>query len=303
MTEPGRQKPGRGPVITLTTLTLLAFAANSLLCRAALRTSLADPATFTLVRIASGAAVLVMLLAMQRRAGEGRRLSGGSWLSATALAAYAAFFSFAYVRIGAGVGALILFGAVQVTMIGWSMARSDFPTTAEFAGLVVAIAGLAWLTLPHAAAPDPFGAMLMGVAGAAWGVYSLRGRKTSAPVRATASNFALAVPLVSLPLLAQSASLHLTGTGLLLAITSGAITSGLGYVLWYTVLPSLGATRAAILQLLVPVIAVAGSIVILGEPLTRHLVASGTVILLGVLLAVAGRRTPALPARPAFPQD
>lgn len=269
----------------------MAFAANSLLCRAALRTSLIDPASFTLIRIASGAAILALLVRARTPQGRSRSPGQGSWLSALALAGYAGLFSFAYVRIGAGVGALILFAAVQVTMIGWSMLRSEFPSPAEFLGLAVAIAGLAWLTLPHAVAPDTLGAVLMGIAGIAWGAYSLRGRTVNAPVRATAANFALAVPIAALPALIQLRSLHLQSEGLLLALISGAVTSGLGYVLWYAALPALGATRAAILQLLVPVLAVAGSVVFLGEVLTRHLAASGSVILLGVLVAVAARRS------------
>lgn len=284
-------------VLALTALTLLAFAANSLLCRAALRTSLADPASFTAIRIASGAAVLALVVMIRGGSRRTASASGSSWLSALALAGYAAFFSFAYVRIGAGVGALILFAAVQVTMIGWSMMRSEFPSTSEFVGLAVAVGGLAWLTLPHAQAPDPLGAMLMGIAGIAWGAYSLRGRRVSAPIRASAANFALAVPFAILPLLLRARPLHLSPSGLLLALISGGVTSGLGYVLWYAVLPALGATRAAILQLLVPVIAVAGSIALLGEALTRHLASSGSVILLGVLIAVVGRRSSGAPLR------
>jgi drug/metabolite transporter (DMT)-like permease len=290
MTSRGSALPPYWRVPLLTGLSLVAFAANSLLCRAALRTSLIDPAGFTLIRIASGAAILALLVRARDSQGGSRAAGHGSWLSALALAGYAGFFSFAYVRIGAGVGALILFAAVQVTMIGWSMLRSEFPSTAEFLGLAVAIAGLAWLTLPHAAAPDTLGALLMGIAGVAWGVYSLRGRRVTTPVRATAANFAMAAPITVLPMLTQLRSLHLAPEGLLLAVVSGAVTSGLGYVLWYTVLPPLGATRAAILQLLVPVLAVAGSVAFLGEALTRHVAASGAVILLGVLVAVAGRR-------------
>lgn len=275
------------PILALTTLTLVAFAANSLLCRAALRSGLADPASFTAIRVASGAAVLgLLLLGRRRSAGEP---TGGSWGSALALAAYAVFFSLAFVRIGAGVGALILFGAVQVSMIGWSMLGSEFPSIAESLGLVLSLAGLAWLTLPHAAAPDPLGAALMGVAGIAWGSYSLRGRRVVAPVRATASNFIMAVPLALVPVLASLHSLRLTGDGLILAVISGAVTSGLGYALWYRVLPSLGGTRAAIVQLLVPVIAVAGSVIFLGESLTSHLALSGAVILAGVAVAILGR--------------
>ena len=276
------------PVITLTTLTLLAFAANSLLCRAALRSSLVDPASFTAIRLASGAAVLGLLLLL-RRSVTAETGSGGSWGSALALAAYAIFFSLAFVRIGAGVGALILFGAVQVSMIGWSMVGSEYPTVAESLGLLLALVGLAWLTLPHAVAPDPVGAALMGVAGIAWGSYSLQGRKVTAPIRATAANFIMAVPLALIPVLLSLHSLRLTGDGLMLAVVSGAITSGLGYVLWYRVLPSLGGTRAAIVQLLVPVIAVLGSIIFLGEALTAHLTLSGSVILAGVVVAMLGR--------------
>lgn len=278
-------------IVTLTTLTLVAFAANSLLCRAALRSGLADPASFTLLRVGSGVAMLLMLVMFRGRR-ERHLLRAGSPASALALAAYAACFSFAYVRINAGVGALILFGAVQVTMIGWSMVRERFPAPAEYSGLVVALAGLAWLTLPHATAPDALGAALMAVAGLAWGAYSVRGRRAASPVLATAANFSMALPLVLLPFLARLHQLRLAPTGLLLAVLSGAVTSGLGYVTWYAVLPALGATRAAILQLLVPVIAVAGSIVLLGEPLTGHLAGSGLLIISGVLLALTPRLAP-----------
>ncbi|HET8762966.1 MAG TPA: DMT family transporter, partial [Gemmatimonadales bacterium] len=226
-----------------------------------------------------------------RRGSAADAPSGGSWGSALALAAYAIFFSLAFVRIGAGVGALILFGAVQVSMIGWSMVGAEFPTLGQALGLIVSLAGLAWLTLPHAVAPDPVGAALMGLAGIAWGIYSLRGRRVQAPTRATAANFIMAVPLAIIPVLLSLHSLRLSSSGLLLAVISGAITSGLGYVLWYSVLPSLGGTRAAIVQLLVPVIAVLGSIVFLGEALTAHLALSGSVILGGVVVAMLGRGT------------
>ncbi|HET8634074.1 MAG TPA: DMT family transporter [Gemmatimonadales bacterium] len=249
-----------------------------------------DPASFTAIRLASGAVALGLLLFF-RRGGAADTPSGGSWGSALALAAYAIFFSLAFVRIGAGVGALILFGAVQVSMIGWSMVGAEFPTLGQSLGLVVSLAGLAWLTLPHAAAPDPVGAALMGVAGIAWGIYSLRGRQVQAPIRATALNFIMAVPLGLIPVLLSAHSLRFTSNGVILAIFSGAVTSGLGYVLWYSVLPSLGGTRAAIVQLLVPVIAVLGSIVFLGEALTAHLALSGSVILGGVVVAMVSRQS------------
>jgi drug/metabolite transporter (DMT)-like permease len=255
-----------------------------------LRSSLVDPASFTAIRLASGAVVLGLLL-LCRRAPPTGETSGASWGSALALAAYAIFFSLAFGRIGAGVGALILFGAVQVSMIGWSMVGSEFPSMAEALGLLLSLAGLAWLTLPHAVAPDPLGAALMGVAGIAWGSYSLRGRRVRAPIRATAGNFMMAVPLAAMPVLLSVASLRVTSEGLILAVISGAVTSGLGYVLWYSVLPALGGTRAAVVQLLVPVIAVLGSIIFLGEALTAHLALSGLVILAGVAVAMLGRGT------------
>jgi drug/metabolite transporter (DMT)-like permease len=169
------------------------------------------------------------------------------------------------------------------------MVGAEFPTLAQTLGLAISLGGLAWLTLPHAAAPDPVGAALMGVAGIAWGIYSLRGRRIQAPVRTTAVNFLMAVPLAIIPVLLSMHSLRLTSAGLALAVISGAVTSGLGYALWYSVLPSLGGTRAAIVQLLVPVIAVLGSIIFLGEALTAHLALSGSVILGGVVVAMLGR--------------
>jgi drug/metabolite transporter (DMT)-like permease len=269
-------------IATLTAASLVCFAANSLLCRAALRPRLVDPATFTAVRIASGAAVLALVLAVARRA----RPAGGTAGSALALFGYAAAFSLAYARIGAGVGALILFGAVQLTMVGWAALRGARPSLVQATGLVVALAGLAWLALPGAAAPDPLGAALMIAAGAAWGVYSLRGRGAGDPLATTAHNFLLAVPfaLVLGAVLAWQASA--SGAGLALAAASGALASGGGYSLWYAVVPALGATRAAAVQLAVPVIAGAGATAFLGEPLTFRVAVAAATILSGIALTL-----------------
>jgi drug/metabolite transporter (DMT)-like permease len=267
---------------TLTAATLCCFAANSLLCRAALRPGLVDPVTFTSVRVASGAVALALLVAIARRA----RPSGGTWGSALALFAYAAPFSLAYVRIGAGVGALLLFAAVQVTMVGWSAARGARPRPAQLAGVAIALAGLAWLAAPGASAPDPVGAALMLVAGGAWGVYSLRGRAAGDPLAITAHNFALGVPLVAALSLALARQASATPAGVALAVASGAVASGGGYSLWYTVVPALGATRAAAVQLAVPVLAGLGATAFLGERLTLRIAVAGGAILAGIALTL-----------------
>jgi drug/metabolite transporter (DMT)-like permease len=266
----------------LTFASLLCFAANSLLCRAALRPRLLDPATFTTIRIASGAAVLAAVLALARRA----RPAGGSAGSALALFGYAAAFSLAYVRIGAGVGALLLFGAVQATMVGWSVMRGARPRPLQGAGLAVALAGLAWLALPGAGAPDPLGAALMLAAGVAWGAYSLRGGRGRDPLATTAHNFLLGVPLALALSVALARGAAASGEGAALAVASGALASGGGYSLWYAVVPSLGATRAAAVQLAVPVLAGAGASAFLGERLTVRVAAAGLTILVGIALTL-----------------
>lgn len=287
-------------IFALTFLTLACFAANSLLCRAALGPRRIDPATFTSIRIASGAAVLALVLALGRRT----RPAGGSWVSAAALFLYAAAFSLAYVRIGAGVGALLLFAAVQVTMVGWTMLRGVRPQPAQLLGVGLALAGLVWLTLPGASAPEPAGAGLMLVAGMAWGAYSLRGRSAGDPLRTTAHNFLLGVPFALA--LSAATALHTWASpaGVALAVLSGAIASGGGYSLWYSVVPALGATRAAAVQLVVPVIAGAAATAFLGERLSPRIALAGTAILVGIAFTIrprprrAGAPRDAQPARP-----
>lgn len=256
---------------------LAGFAANSLLCRAALRGGAIDAWSFTAVRLGSGALVLALLA-------RGRPLREGSWASAAALVAYAGAFSLAYLRLPAGVGALVLFGAVQATMIGWSIRCGKRPSAREWCGLALALGGLAYLTLPGASAPDPAGLGLMAAAGASWGVYSLRGRSSRAPLLSTSGNFARAA-LIVLPF-ALFASFGVSARGLVLASASGALASGLGYSLWYAALPGLSATRAALVQLVVPVLAAGAGIVLLGEQLTPRLAASGGLILGGIALAL-----------------
>jgi drug/metabolite transporter (DMT)-like permease len=277
-------------------LALTGFAANSLLARQALGANLLDPASFTAVRLASGAAMLALLVSVRGGGRVGRGAArAGSWTSAAALGAYAAAFSFSYVQIGAAIGALVLFATVQVSMIGWGLWRGERPGAVEWVGLAMALAGLGWLTAP-ARGPDLAGILLMVIAGATWAVYSLRGRAASRPIDETAANFARSVPLV-LPILAVPALWggHVSAAGVWLAIVSGAITSGLAYSLWYAALPLLTATQAALAQLAVPALAALGAVVILGEPLTLRMLLAASLIFAGVLVAFFGRR--ALAAR------
>jgi len=267
-----------------TAIALLAFAANSLLCRLALGGDGIDPVSFTAVRLVSGALVLWLLT----RVGGERSEQGathGSWWSGFALFAYAAAFSLAYVSLSAGIGALILFGAVQVTMLGIAMRRGDALGRSQIFGLVAALGGLVVLVLPGITAPDPLGAVLMTGAGIAWGVYTIRGRGAATPVRMTAGNFARSVPFVLLALLPAATSLHANARGLGLAIASGALTSGLGYVVWYRALRGLSVSQAAVLQLLVPVLAALGGVLLLGEQLSVRLAGASLLILGGVAVA------------------
>ena len=275
-------------VVFLTGITLVAFAANSLLCRMALAPDLIDPVAFTVIRLGSGVAVLVPLSALTSEPRpEGR--SAGSWRSGLALFVYAMAFSLAYVSLETGTGALILFGSVQATMIGAGLWQGERPKAREWTGLIVAMAGLVYLVLPGIAAPDPLGAALMLASGVGWGVYSLRGRGRIAPVAATAGNFARALPLAIAGLFMAWGTLHTSPRGVALAVTSGAFTSGLGYVIWYIALRGLTATRAAIVQLAVPVIAAAGGIVVLAEEPTARLAVASVLILGGVGGAIVVR--------------
>jgi drug/metabolite transporter (DMT)-like permease len=277
-------RPAR--TVVLTSLALVAFAGNSILCRMALGDRLMDPAGFTAVRLASGAGVLWLLLAVQTR---GVPRLAGHWISAAALLVYAASFSLAYVSLTAGTGALILFGAVQLTMILAGLRAGERPGAAEWLGLGLALTGLVVLVRPGLAAPSPVGSALMAAAGVAWGVYSLRGRRSAEPLRNTAGNFLLTVPAaLALVLLSRGPGVW-TGRGVLLAVTSGALASGAGYAVWYAALPALTATRAALVQLLVPVLAAAGGVALLAEAIPLRLPVAAALVLGGVALAVTSR--------------
>ena len=269
-------------VTFLTSLAMIAFACNSLLCRLALNETSIDAASFTSIRLISGACVLCLIVTSTRA----NQSSQGSWVSALALFAYAAGFSFAYISLPASTGALLLFGAVQATMIAvgiWSGERLD---GRQLVGFVLAIVGLIALLLPGLTAPPLGGSMLMVGAGIAWGVYSLRGQGGGAPILTTAGNFVRAVPLALLLSLVMRAELSLDTSGIYYAVAAGAITSGLGYVIWYSVLPALRATNAATVQLSVPVITAIGGIVLLGESVTLRLLLASLAILGGIALVI-----------------
>jgi drug/metabolite transporter (DMT)-like permease len=273
--------------LTFTLLALVGFAANSLLTRFALGGGAIDAATFTAIRLIAGAAVLVAMVRF--RDGTWTALSGGGAFGPCTLFAYALPFSLAYVRIGAAVGALVLFGVVQLTMVGYGLASGERPSLRTWAGLALATGGLVLLTAPAATRPDPLGVALMAIAGAAWAVYTLAGRSSREPVAANARNFLWSSPLALLVVLAAPGALTASTRGILLALVSGGVTSGLGYVLWYRALPRLSVTQAAVAQVGVPVIAAAGGVVLLGEPLTLRLILAAAAVLGGIGLLLSRR--------------
>ena len=274
--------------LVLTALAMTAFAGNSLLCRLALKNTVIDAASFTAIRMVSGALVLWLVTRQFRPSQPGK----GNWLSALALFAYAAAFSFAYVSLPTGTGALLLFGAVQATMIGYGIWSGERLRALQLAGLALALGGLSGLLLPGVSAPPLAGSALMISAGIAWGIYSLRGKGAGDPTRVTAGNFLRAAPLaIALSLcvfLVKGASLD--AAGFCYAVASGALTSGIGYAIWYTALPALKATTAATVQLSVPVIAALGGIAFLGEPVTLRLVLASSAILGGIALVLLQKR-------------
>ena len=279
-----------GKTIALTAAALVCFALNSLLCRAALGARLIDATSFTSLRLMSGAAVLMFLASRK-----------GAWLSgvpnvplreralqAASLFFYALPFSLAYLRLSAGTGAFVVFGCVQITMIGSGLIAGQSLRWREGLGLALALGGLFWLTRPGAESPDPVGVLLMAIAGVAWGTYSLRGRRTGPPLTSTARNFAATVPLTLIASAFAIGDVHFTARGAGFALASGAITSGLGYVAWYAALPSLSATRASILQLAVPPLASAFGVIFLGETPSPRMLTAAPLILGGIAIAVAG---------------
>lgn len=276
----------RTRVFALTLLAMTAFAGNSLLCRLALKDTSIDAASFTLIRIISGALVLWLIVRMR----GGTHGASGSWFSALALFSYAAGFSFAYISLPAGTGALLLFGAVQITMIGYGRWAGERLQTRQAAGLMFAFGGLIGLLLPGFSAPPLQGSVLMLGAGVAWGVYSLRGTRSGDATCVTAGNFLRAVPFAGTLSVTMLPWVSLDRLGFWYAISSGALASGLGYAVWYTALKGLRTTSAATVQLSVPVIAAVGGIMFLGEHVTARLMITSAAILGGIALVIFDKR-------------
>jgi drug/metabolite transporter (DMT)-like permease len=273
--------------ILLTTVAMMAFASNSLLNRLALWQNAIDPTSYTTIRIASGAVMLLILASLQRKTDQ--PIFRGSWISAAFLFLYAITFSFAYLSLSTGTGALILFGSVQVTMIIVALRSGERPSLLEWIGLILALSGLVYLVFPGLTAPSPLGSALMTGAGIAWGFYTLRGRGSQNPLGNTAGNFIYATPMISVILLFSLNKVHITSSGVMYAIISGAITSGVGYAIWYAALRGLTTTRAATVQLSVPVIAAWSGVVFLAENVSLRLFIAGILILGGIALALSSR--------------
>jgi drug/metabolite transporter (DMT)-like permease len=273
----------------LTTFALVAFGFNSILCRVALRAGEADAAGFTVVRLVSGAVTLILISYFldQRNGSKKKR---GNWISAFLLFAYAICFSFAYIGLTVAAGALILFTSVQFTMIAVALVRGERPGNLEWLGLLIAVGGLVYLVFPGLSSPPLFASVLMAAAGIAWGIYTLRGKSTSDPLGDTTGNFIRSVPMIAIAAIPFLSSINLSARGIILAVISGAVASGIGYAVWYSVLKHHTATRAAVLQLSVPVIAAFGGVLLLSEAMTTRLLIAAVFILGGVGLTIAGRR-------------
>ncbi len=274
--------------IAYTLLALIAFAANSLLCRMALKQQVIDPASFTSIRLISGAAVLLFLVYLSGN--KGKQSSNGSWGSALMLFLYAAAFSFAYTSLDTGTGALILFASVQLTMITYALYSGKRMSSKEWLGVGITLTGFVYLLLPGVTAPALNGLALMSLSGIAWGIYSLRGKGSENALQDTAYNFLRTIPLlVVLVLLSQNLKVS-DPRGIVLAMISGGITSGIGYTIWYMALRGLSAVQASVVQLAVPVIAALGGVIWLSESITGRLLLSALLILGGIFLLFVGRK-------------
>jgi len=271
---------------------MLAFAANSVLCRMALVGETIDAASFTAIRLASGALMLTVLVLMRvefRGAGRKKIFTAGSWPAAVWLCMYATGFSFAYVSVSTATGALILFGSVQLTMMIASLIAGERLGIRAWAGYAMAVAGLVLLLWPGASAPSLWGALMMAGAGLAWGMYSVLGRQSHQPLAQTAGNFVLTLPISAAMLLFSVNRLHGNVDGILLAVASGALASGLGYALWYHVVSRISGASAATVQLSVPLLAAIGGMLVMQEPISLRLMLTGIMILGGIALMTMKR--------------
>ncbi|MEM1155418.1 MAG: DMT family transporter [Pseudomonadota bacterium] len=273
--------------VLYTALALLAFAGNSVLCRHALSDGSIDAASFTVARMLSGIVVLALLLMMTRSASA--KKAKGSWKAAGFLFLYAAAFSYAFLSLDTGTGALILFGTVQITMILTGLAQGNKLLGLEWFGVLVAFSGFVYLVLPHLTTPSIKGFILMAIAGISWAFYTLNGMKSENPLSDTSYNFLRTLPLVLILLALTVQTADLSSKGLVLAVVSGGVTSGIGYAIWYRALPGLSTLQAGILQLLVPVIAAAGGVAFTNEVISLHLLTSSLLIIGGILAVILSR--------------
>jgi drug/metabolite transporter (DMT)-like permease len=274
--------------ILLTALALLAFAGNSVLCRLALYDGVIDAASFTSIRLLSGIVFLLFLVAMRSKGKI--NLKSGSWLSALFLFLYAIAFSYSYISVDTGTGALILFASVQCTMIVYGLLKGQRLLCLEWVGLSAALLGLFVLLMPGASAPSLMGFALMSISGIAWGGYTLAGKGSKTPLLDTTNNFLRTLPFIVLLTILTLQQVQISTQGMMLAIVSGAVTSGLGYAIWYSALARLTVTQAATIQLTVPIIATFGGVLFSNEMITIKLIISSILVLGGVLVVTLGKR-------------
>jgi drug/metabolite transporter (DMT)-like permease len=273
--------------IILTGLALIAFAANSVLCRLALGNEAIDASSFTVIRLLSGTIVLLIIISITRKTTE--TSSKGSWAASFMLFLYATTFSYAYISLDTATGALILFGSVQITMILLSLISGTRLHITEWTGVAVAFTGFVYLILPGVTTPSVIGFMLMTVAGIAWGIYTLKGRGSKSPLMDTTYNFLRTTPLVVLLAIFTINDINYSSEGIILALLSGGLTSGIGYTIWYIALGGLSSTQAAVLQLSVPLIAALGGVLFVSEAITFRLTISATMVLGGILIVILGK--------------
>jgi len=271
----------------LTGMALIAFAANSVLCRLALGNEAIDAPSFTGIRLLSGAITLFIILTI--KGSNKGTLSKGSWTAGLMLFLYAITFSYAYLSVDTGTGALILFGSVQITMIMLSLVSGTRLHLIEWSGVIIAFTGFIYLILPDITTPSVNGFVLMTVSGMSWGIYTLKGRGSKNPLMDTSYNFLRTIPFVALLAIFTTQNMSYSFEGIILALISGAITSGVGYTIWYIALGGLSSTQAAVLQLSVPVIAAIGGVVFVSEEITIRLIISATIVLSGILMVVLGK--------------
>jgi len=274
--------------LAYTTLALIAFAGNSVLCRMALGEQTIDAASFTHIRLLSGAVVLFLIL--KSKPGKTNNSSTGSWFAAITLFVYALSFSYAYITLDTATGALILFGVVQITMVVYTVTKGKRLHLSEWIGVSFALCGFIYLVLPGLTTPSLSGFLLMTLSGIAWGMYTLIGRGSTHPLEETTFNFVRTIPLIILLGVFTITNAQLSNQGIILAILSGAIASGIGYTIWYMALPALSATQAGVVQLLVPVFAAIGGIFFVGEQLSLRLLLAGSMILGGILVVIIGKQ-------------